>query len=51
MKLQRPQILQILWRLISLPKKKLTAQGWYGRMTEEQRAEYLLKQREAQQRK
>jgi hypothetical protein len=32
-------------------KKKLKSQGWYGRMTEEQRAEYLLKQRERRQRK
>jgi hypothetical protein len=32
-------------------KKKLRGQGWYGRMTEEQRAEYLLKQRENRQQK
>jgi hypothetical protein len=31
--------------------KKQRGQGWYGRMTEQQRAQYLLKQREARQRK
>jgi hypothetical protein len=31
--------------------KKQKCQGWYGRMTEEQRAEYLLKQHEARQQK
>jgi hypothetical protein len=31
--------------------KKQKGQGWYARMTEEQKAQYLLKQRETRQRK
>jgi hypothetical protein len=30
--------------------REVKEQGWYGRLTEQQRAEYLLKQREARQR-
>ena len=37
---------------VTLPsQKKLRGQGWYARMSEEKRAEYLLKQRRARQRK
>ena len=34
-----------------LAQKKPRGQGWYARMSEEKRAEYLLKQRQAHQRK
>jgi hypothetical protein len=37
---------------VTLPaQKKPRGQGWYARMSEEKRSEYLLKQRQARQRK